>query len=609
MRNPDIEKLIGPLKFDPDAIRVRYAAERDSRIRDDGNDQYVEVTADFSRNVDDPYVRPGFTRERLSDECDMTIVGAGFGGLVLGARMRQLGLKRIRLIERGGDVGGTWYWNRYPGAMCDVESYIYLPLLEELGYIPKHRYSFAPEIFEHSKAIARHFDLYDLACFQTGVTAMAWDENSQRWTIKTDRGDSMRSRFVAIASGGLSRPKLPGIPGINEFAGHTFHTSRWDYGYTGGDAHGNLTGLLDKNVGVIGTGATALQCVPEVGKWAKHLYVFQRTPSSVDERNNRETDPNFASTLVPGWQQRRMDNFNILVSGGDQETDLIADGWTDIYRKLTGPGVRERSKNLGRPLIGNERAEIMELLDMEKMEKVRARVDATVKDAATAESLKPWFRQFCKRPGFHDEYLDTFNRPNVTLVDTLGRGVERLSEHSAFVHGREYPLDCLIFATGFETGTPYTKRSGFDVVGRGGVSLAAKWTNGLRTLHGLQSHGFPNCFFIGITQTAFTVNIPHTLNEQAKHVSYILGEAQRRRGDVVEATAEGEQGWVDEMQSKAHLGAKFYAECTPGYYNNEGKGPSPHGYFAAGYGGGPLRFFEIIDEWRKAGRLDGVELR
>lgn len=419
----------------------------------------------------------------------------------------------------------------------------------------------------------------------------------------------MRSQYVAIANGALSRPKLPAIPGINEFQGYTFHTSRWDYGYTGGDASGNLTGLADKNVGVVGTGATALQCVPELGKWAKHLYVFQRTPSSVDVRNNRETEPSFASTLTPGWQQRRMDNFNTLVSGGEQEEDLVGDGWTEIYGKLTGAGAKARAQSLGRALTSAERAELMELLDMEKMERVRSRVEATVNDPATADSLKPWFRQFCKRPGFHDEYLPTFNRDNVTLVDTLGHGVERLSETSAFAGGNEYELDCLIFATGFETGTSYTRRAGYDVTGVNGVSLAEKWADGLRTLHGLQSHDFPNCFFIGITQTAFTVNIPHTLNEQAKHVAYILGEARRRGASVVEATADAEQGWVDEMRSKAHLGAKFYADCTPGYYNNEGGGTNPHGYFAAGYGGGPLRFFEIIKDWRDTGRLDGVELR
>jgi cation diffusion facilitator CzcD-associated flavoprotein CzcO len=606
---PDLAKLVGALTFDPEVVRARYMEERDKRIREDGNDQYVKVTADFTRYVDDPYVEPGFTREPLTDEVDFTIVGGGFGGLLMGARIRQAGFNKIRLIERGGDVGGTWYWNRYPGAMCDVESYVYLPLLEEIGYMPKHRYAYAPEIFEHSKAIARHFNLYELSCFQTSVTGMAWDESTQLWTIETDRGDRMRSRFVAIANGALSRPKLPAIPGIDTFQGYTFHTSRWDYDYTGGDASGNLVGLANKNVGVVGTGATALQCVPELGKYAKHLYVFQRTPSSVDIRNNRETPPDFADTLKPGWQQARMDNFNILVSGGERDEDLVADGWTDIYRKLTGLGAKERARSLGRPLTSAERAELMEITDMEKMEQIRARVESIVTDRDTADALKPWFRQFCKRPGFHDEYLDTFNRPNVTLVDTKGRGVEQLTEGSAIVDGNEYPLDCLIFATGFETGTSYTHQAGYDVIGRNGISLAEKWADGLRTLHGLQSHGFPNCFFVGITQTAFTVNIPHTLNEQSKHVAYILGEAQRRGAKVVEASADGEQAWVDEMQSKAHLGAKFYADCTPGYYNQEGSGASPHGYFAGGYGGGPLAFFAIIEAWRNAGQLEGMELR
>ncbi len=605
---PDLARVLGPLAFDPEALRERYIDERDRRVGR-AEPTRTTVTADFSRYVDDPYVEPGFSRESITDEVDVVIVGAGFGGLLLGARLRQLGLRRIRLIEQAGDVGGTWYWNRYPGAMCDVESYVYLPLLEELGYIPEHRYSFAPEIFRHSQAIARQFGLYDLACFQTAVTGMVWDEQTGTWTVVTDRGDTMQSRFVAVANGALSRPKLPAIDGIDEFRGYTFHTSRWDYRYTGGDASGNLVGLADKNVGVIGTGATALQCIPEVGKWAKQLFVFQRTPSSVDVRDNRPTDPAFADSLAPGWQQRRMDNFNILVSGGDQAEDLVGDGWTDIYRRLTGTGAKERAKVLGRPLTSEERTLLMEIIDMEKMEQIRARVDATIADPSTAEALKPWFRQFCKRPGFHDEYLPTFNRPNVTLVDTIGLGLDRLDHEAAYFRGERFPLDCLIFATGFETGTPYLQRAGYDIIGRESASLVEKWQAGLRTLHGLQTNGFPNCFFIGLTQTAFTVNIPHTLNEQAKHVAYILGQAERRGAKVVEATAEGEQAWVDEMAAKAHLGAKFYADCTPGYYNNDGRGPTPHGYFAAGYGGGPLRFFEIIEEWRAEGSLVGMTMR
>jgi cyclohexanone monooxygenase len=332
----NMAELLGGLDFDPAALKTKYLTERDKRLRDDANDQYVEVTAEFSHYIDDPYVEPGFTRQPLTDRVEIAIIGGGFGGLLMAARMKEAGFDDIRMIETAGDFGGTWYWNRYPGAMCDVESYCYLPLLEELNYIPKHKYSFAPEILEHSRRIARHYGLYDNACLQTSITNLTWDESDQHWVIETNRNDKMRARYVAMANGPLSRPKLPGIPGINDYQGHTFHTSRWDYAYTGGDSFGNLTNLKDKRVGIIGTGATAVQCIPHLGASAKELYVFQRTPSSIDVRNNAETDPEWAANLTPGWQQERMDNFNILVSGGDQEVDLINDGWTDIFRNLTG---------------------------------------------------------------------------------------------------------------------------------------------------------------------------------------------------------------------------------------------------------------------------------
>jgi cation diffusion facilitator CzcD-associated flavoprotein CzcO len=606
---PAIADLIGDISFDPDALREKYREERDKRLRPDANDQYVEVKAEFSQYIHDPYVEPGFTREPLFDEVEVVIVGGGFGGLLMGARLREAGFDQIRLIEQAGDVGGTWYWNRYPGAMCDVESYVYLPLLEEMGYVPQHKYSFAPEILEYSRAIARRFNLYEDALFQTGVTELRWDETEERWIISTDRGDRMRARYVAMANGPLSRPKLPGIPGINEFKGYTFHTSRWDYGYTGGDSNGNLTKLADKRVGIIGTGATAIQCIPHLGEWAKELYVFQRTPSSVDVRNNRETDPAWAETLQPGWQQRRMDNFNTLVSGGDAEVDLVADGWTDIFRNVTGVAAKQASRKLGRRLTPLEKAELMELADFKKMEGVRGRVDTIVENPATAEALKPWYRQFCKRPCFHDEYLPTYNRPNVTLVDTGGKGVQQLTERGVVVDGKEYELDCLIFATGFEVGTTYTRRAGYDIIGRDGMTLSQKWSEGLRTLHGLQTNGFPNCFFLGFTQTAVTVSVPYALNEQAKHVTYMLDEARRRDARTVEATAEGEQGWIDEMRDKSKFAVRFYEACTPGYYNNEGNLGNPNGFFAGMYGAGPLAFFHILEDWRAEGNLDGVELR
>jgi cyclohexanone monooxygenase len=606
--HPDIAAIVGPLDFDPDALHARYLAERDKRLREDGIGQYVEVAAQFSHYNDDPYVEPGFTRDPVFDDVEFAIIGGGFGGLLMGGRLREAGFKRIRVVESAGDFGGTWYWNRYPGAMCDVESYCYLPLLEELGYIPKHKYSFAPEILEHSRAIARHYRLYEDALLQTAVTELRWDENRKRWVISTTRGDRFTAQFVAMANGPLSRPKLPGIPGIGDFKGHTFHTSRWDYGYTGGDSSGNLTGLADKRVGIIGTGATAIQCVPHLGESAKHLFVFQRTPSSVDVRNNAPTDPQWAASLTPGWQKRRMDNFNILVAGGDQDEDLVHDGWTDIFRKLTGNAAKEASRKIGRRLTAEERAELMVLADYRKMNEVRARVDAIVKDKATAEALKPWYRQFCKRPCFHDEYLQTFNRPNVTLVDTQGRGVERLTERGVVANGREYEVDCLIFATGFEVGTSYTRRAGYDIIGRSGRTLSEHWADGIRTLHGLTTHGFPNCFFLGFTQTAITISVPQALNEQANHAVYMVKETLARGAETLEPTAQGEQDYVDEVHRLARLGQRFYAECTPGYYNSEGERGNRKGFFSDMYGAGPLRFFEVLQEWRDEGGMKGLEI-
>ena len=428
-----------PRLEDLEAIRHRYAAERDKRIREDGNDQYIEIAGDLAHYVEDPYVEPGFQREPIDKAVDALIIGGGFGGLLAGARFRQAGVKDICVVEKGGDFGGTWYWNRYPGAQCDVESYIYLPLLEELGYMPKEKYSHAPEILEHSRAIGRHFDLYDGALFQTGVKELRWDDGERRWLVSTDRGDVIRARFVSLASGPLNRPKLPGIPGIRDFKGHTFHTSRWDYDYTGGTAEGGLDKLADKRIAVIGTGATAVQCVPHLAASAKQLYICQRTPSSIDVRDNRPTDPEWAAELKPGWQRERMDNFNALVTGQPQEVDLVDDGWTSLIGKMLRLYLEsQEGEALSLP-------DIMDLANLEKMNELRARIEALVEDPDTSDALKPWYRMFCKRPCFHDQYLQTFNRDNVTLVDTEGQGVERITESRRGRRGRGIPrgLHCL----------------------------------------------------------------------------------------------------------------------------------------------------------------------
>ncbi|MEQ1784880.1 MAG: NAD(P)/FAD-dependent oxidoreductase, partial [Hyphomonadaceae bacterium] len=539
-------------------------------------------------------------RAPMFDDVDVVVVGGGFGGLLAGARLKQAGIEDVRIIEKGGDFGGTWYWNRYPGAACDIESYVYLPLLEEVGYMPVEKYTRAPEILKHSRAIGEKFGLSKGAIFQTEVTEMHWDDSVARWTVSTNRGDKLKARFIVLASGPLHRPKLPGIPGVETFKGHSFHTSRWDYAYTGGDANGGLTKLKDKVVGIIGTGATAVQCVPHLAAGAKQLYVFQRTPSSIDVRNNKPTDPEWVKSLTPGWQKRRMDNFNTLVSGGWQDEDLVNDGWTDIIRNiliLAGAGAKSPQ----------EAMELAQLADFKKMESIRARVDSIIQNKPTADALKPWYNQFCKRPCFHDDYLAAFNRPNVELIDTNGKGVDRINETSVFANGKEYKVDCLIYATGCEVGTTFSHRANMELHGRDGLTLTEKWKDGASTLHGMHVNGFPNAFIIGNTQSGFTANFPHMIDEQSQHLAYILKEAGQRQATVVEAAPEAEAEWVQAIMNTAIMRQKFLEECTPGYYNNEGQ-PSPAAVRNGSYGGGPIAFVKILEAWRAEGGLQGLEL-
>jgi cation diffusion facilitator CzcD-associated flavoprotein CzcO len=594
--------------IDHEALRARYRAERDKRVRPDGNDQYVQPTGRFAHMLDDPYVAR-MPRPPRTDEVAVAFIGGGFAGLCTGARLKQAGVDDVHVIEGGGDFGGVWYWNRYPGAMCDTAAMVYLPLLEETGHMPTQKYTFAPEIFAHAQRIARQFGLYDRALFSTAVDRLEWDDAASRWTIHTDRGDRIRARFVAMGTGPLHRPKLPGIPGIETFEGHTFHTSRWDYAYTGGDPGGApMTKLGDKRVGIIGTGATAVQCIPPLGRDSRELFVFQRTPSSIDVRNNHPIDPAWFATLEPGWQQEWLMNFATLQTGGFAAEDLVRDGWTDIairvrdrvVAEVTATGVLDAATML----------RAFEDSDDEKMEEIRARVDAIVRDPATAAALKPWYRQLCKRPCFHDEYLQAYNLPNVHLVDTDGKGVERIDATGVWVAGRHHALDCLIFASGFEVGTDYARRAGFETVGRGGRTLSEHWRDGMRSLHGIHVHGFPNLFIVGPTQGANLIsNITHNLTEAGTTIAAVIAHALCIGAAEVEVTEAAEEAWVEPLANGA-LGLLGNPECTPGYYNNEGRpmGRRERLNFS-GYPGGPVAYFQYIDAWRRTGRFEGLTFR
>jgi cyclohexanone monooxygenase len=587
--------------LDLEALSRRYAEEREKRLRPDTTGQFQALEGRFARFAQDPHADPLFARDPIVDEADVVVIGGGFGGLLAGARLRERAVQSLRIVEKGADFGGTWYWNRYPGVRCDVESYVYFPLLEETGYVPSEKYATGAEIYEHCRRIARTYGLYEGALFQTDVIGAAWDAGKSRWIVSTSRGDAIAARHLVSAKGLYSTPKLPGIPGVESFAGESFHTSRWDYGYTGGDAAGGLVNLRDKVVGVIGTGSTGIQCVPPLAEWARQLYVFQRTPSSIDERNNRPTDPAWARALEPGWHRARNWNFTLVTAGIPQPEDLVDDAWTEIVRGAASP---TRAAAAAQPMDPGE----FQSAQMWKMEKVRRRIDAVVQDRAVAEALKPYYHYFCKRPGFSDDYLQTFNRENVALVDTAGQGVERITPNGVVVAGREYALGCLVYATGFEFMGDYAREAGFDLVGPGGQTLSRHWAQGVRSLFGVQTAGFPNFFTVSLIQAGVSVNYTHIADEQARHIAYVISRCLEDGIAAVEPAAEAVDAWVGAILEKTPERRAFLDACTPGYINQEGRRDSAFEHNAP-HPGGPAAYIERLENWRRDGRMEGLRVQ
>ncbi|MEI9888747.1 MAG: NAD(P)/FAD-dependent oxidoreductase [Rhizomicrobium sp.] len=589
--------------IDKDALVAKYKAERDKRLRADGNAQYTRLEQQTAVTAADPYT-PFTERAPKTDHVTFAFVGGGFAGLVAGARLSEAGIEDVRIVEKGGDFGGTWYWNRYPGAQCDTASMVYMPLLEETGHMPSEKYAHAPEILEQCQRIGKKFGLYENALFHTEVLDIVWQQDKHAWLIKTNRGDAFTAQFIGLGTGPLHIAKLPGIPGLASFKGHTFHTSRWDYAYTGGDPNGApLDRLADKRVAIIGTGATAVQAVPHLAGACRQLYVVQRTPSSVDIRANKPIDPDwFSGIATPGWQQRWLENFTANQGVGMAEEDLVMDGWTDLSRRI-----RARIATLPpeqRTPMGMWAA--WEESDFEKMEEIRARAQALVKDEKTAENLKAWYRQLCKRPCFHDEYLQAFNQPRTTLIHTDGQGVERITEKGFVVGGKEYEVDCIIYASGFEVGTGFTNRSGFDVEGRDGLKLSEAWSGGMRSKHGIHVHGFPNLFFSQPVQGANLIsNVPHNLTEAGKTIARVVKETLARGAKEVEVTEEAQKAWVDLLLTGPGRMIGM-GDCTPGYYNNEGLPAGPEARYAVGYPYGATAYFQYLDEWRNDGKFDGL---
>jgi len=583
-------------KLSLEQAREKYRIEREKRLRADGIRQYKELKGDYEEFDRDPYVEPGFTRDAVTEDVDVVIVGGGFGGMIEAANLTKAGITNFRIIEKAGDFGGTWYWNRYPNAACDVESYVYLPLLEDTGYMPTEKYAKAPEIFAYCQLLGRTFDLYRGALFQTEVEDMRWDESRKRWDVMTSRQDVLSAKFIVIAGGVLHKAKLPGIPGIETYAGRAFHTSRWDYSYTGGSSQTLMEKLADKRVGIIGTGATAVQVVPKLAEAAKELFVFQRTAACVGVRNNKPTDPEWFKSLKPGWQAERTRNFTQAVTGAQPAIDMIDDEWT----KMNWVDTRKLPEN-------DEEALELERIDFENMERVRQRIADVIKDPVTAELMMPWYSQSCKRPCFHDEYLPAFNRPNVHLVDTDGKGVNEINERGVIVNGVEYPVDLLIFASGFEVTTGYTHRLGFDPKGRDGVSLSEAWAEGPATLHGVLSNGFPNMFMISTVQGAQATNFVHSITEAAQHVAFLIEQCVKGDIATIEPETAAQENWFETLFAQLWGIARYNATCTPGYLNSEGGGDMRSAR-AIAWMTSVLGFAEYVENWRQQGDLAGLVL-
>ncbi|RDI56101.1 flavin-containing monooxygenase [Nocardia mexicana] len=594
---------------DRDALREKYLAERDKRLRPDGQQQYLEAENGFAEFYEsDPHL-PVVPREPIDADIEVVVLGGGFAGLITAHRLLRAGVPDFRIIELGGDFGGVWYWNRYPGIQVDSDAYTYLPLIEETGYMPTEKFTHGDENYEHARRIGKHFGLYDKAVFHTLTRSLEWDEEIKRWRIGTNRGDDIRARFVVMCQGPYNRPKLPGIPGITDFQGHTFHTARWDYDYTGGTLHGGLDRLGDKRVAVIGTGSTAVQAIPHLARGAKHLTVFQRTPSYIFERDNHPTDPEWARTLTPGWRTERQRNFHnaafAFYSPG--EPDLICDGWTEVARNLAA----KLNETGGWAALADPAKflELKEIEDYRAMERLRRRVEEIVEDPETAEKLKPYYRNMCKRPVFNDDYLPTFNRPNVTLVDVSEtKGVERITEQGIVARGVEHQVDCIIFASGFEITTSLDRQYAIaPFTGRAGRSLYEHWRKGFRTLHGITAHGFPNIFFTGFIQGGVTAATTLMFEQQADHIAYLIAQARERGATVVEPSAEAEAGWVRTIRENTVDNSTFVTECTPGYYNSEGE-PNGRSFLGDPFWGGFYVLEELLRAWRDAGELEGMVL-
>jgi cation diffusion facilitator CzcD-associated flavoprotein CzcO len=616
----------------------RYSEERAKRLRDDGDNQFVDISLsdNFQSFLEDPWAEAAGVKEAKAmfpdNRCQLLILGAGWGGLLYAVRMVEAGMRPedIRIIDSAGGFGGTWYWNRYPGLTCDIESYCYLPLLEETGYVPQHRYAHGEEIRNYANLTAEKFGVADSAVFQTKARKLIWDAKLKEWQVELVQQRQkeqpqileVHAQFVVTVNGPLNWPKLPDVPGILEYKGDIFHSSRWNYALTGGSPEDpSLTKLEGKRVAIIGTGATAVQIIPHLARWASHLYVVQRTPAAVDYFDQRETDPTWFRNNVAttdGWQRERMRNLHQHFTTEKQPPiNLVNDGWTGAVGMVAIAG------NASGPKSPEELPAYLQKLhtiDLPRQERIRRRVEQEVKDPILANKLRAWYPSWCKRPTFSNEYLSTFNRDNVTLIDTDGKGLDSVSTDSIVAGGQSYPVDVIICATGFRApfkGSP-AEKANMTIIGRDGAVMSEEWArNGPSTQHGILDHNFPNLFLSGPWQATLSPNNLFNTDVLAKNSAYILAEAKRKADGkpfAVTSTAAAAEEWAAQVMMHSTPMAAIFG-CTPSYFNGEGaidRAPAEMQINMARsglWGHGIEDFVRIVEAWREEGSMQGIEVQ
>ncbi|KAK8126977.1 uncharacterized protein PG998_002736 [Apiospora kogelbergensis] len=630
------------------STRDRYAAERtkrlaaapnyvkrlevskDSSVRDLLQDPWVDYDA-LAKEV--PYLKNGSRIKFL-------IVGAGHSGLIHAYHIVKAGFdpKDLVVVDTAGGWGGTWYWNRYPGLKCDVEGYCYLPLLEESGFIPQDRYSHGDEIRRNAEHIAAKYGLQGMFC--TRFVAADWNEPEGRWDIMLRRqlgpaheevDFAISTQFLITATGLLSSMSIPSLPGIEDFRREKklFHAARWDYDYTGGSpTEPHMSNLRDKLVGIVGTAATAVQAVPELAKWAKHLYVFQRTPTYIGPHEDNQTTPELWDKVTkggkPGWQAERMVNLELCFTDDAEvtpDTNLVQDE-RSRYPPLAAVWGSRRAVGLG-PEKAAEHTEWMLRREAPHAARLRKFIKQEVKDPETAEKLTPWYPGWCKRPAFNNDYLQAFNLPNVTLVDTDGRGVQRYTRNGVVVGedgaAREYELDALVLATGFEisgTGSCALASSQASCRGRNGRDLNDKWNSpDFATFYGVSTNGFPNMFMSAGANSAGSANMTGVYGSQARMTAHIIAAATARSADpdktVVEVSKEAELAWLDRLLGNVTWFTPLLTTCPPTYFTGYKTGAQDEKESAMAkrkllFPLGPVGYDEVGHEYIQKGDLEGV---